>query len=91
MKFWYKENLSACLVRANSMLKGMRSSQQIFIVKLNKVEEPKDSSNIDWLHKFSYVFPKDLMDLPPSCEIHHDINILPGNKQRDLIRGLSPK
>ena len=50
----------ACLVKASRMLKGMRSGQQIFIIKLNKVEKPKDDTGPDWLRKFSDIFPEDL-------------------------------
>lgn len=37
----------ACLVKTNRMLKGMKAGQQIFIVKLNKVEGPKEGSDPD--------------------------------------------
>lgn len=62
------------------MLKGMRSGQQIFIIKLNKVEEPKDDTGPDWIHKFLDIFPKDLTNLPPSCDIDHEIETFPGSE-----------
>ena len=70
----------ACLVKASRMLRGMRSGQQIFIVKLNKVEEPKDNSIPKCLQEFSDVFPKDLINLPPSREIDHEIEVFPGSE-----------
>ena len=59
------------------MLRGMQSGQQIFIVKLNKVEEPKDNSTPKCLQEFSDVFPENLIDLPPSQEIDHEIEVFP--------------
>ena len=67
----------ACLVKASRMLRGMRPGQQIFIVKINKVEEPKDNSIPKCLQKFLDVFLEDLIDLPPSREIDHEIEVFP--------------
>ena len=58
----------------------MRSGQQIFIVKLNKMEEAKDNSLPECFQEFSDVFPEDLVDLPPSREIDHEIELLPGSE-----------
>ena len=62
------------------MLKGMQSSQQIFVVKLNKVKEPKDDSGLEWLREFLDVFPEDLIDLPPSRDIDHEIETFLGSE-----------
>ena len=62
------------------MLRGMWSCQQNFIVKLNKVEEPKGKSIPKCLQEFSNVFPEDLIDLPPSREIDHEMEVFPGSE-----------
>ena len=62
------------------MLKGYRARDQIFIVKLNKVEEPEGSTEPMWLQEFSDVFPEDLIELPPKREIDHDIEVFQGSE-----------
>ena len=62
------------------MLKGYRAGDQIFIVKLNKVEEPEETTEPMLLQDFSDVFPEDLTELPPEREIDHDIEVFPGSE-----------
>lgn len=59
------------------VLKDLKSGQQVYFVKLNKVEELEDESKPIWLQEFLVVFPKDRADihLPPSREINHEIKI----------------
>lgn len=70
----------ACLVKASIFLRGMRSGQQIFIVKLNKMEEPKSDSIPECLWEFFDVFSEDLTDLPPPWDIDHEIETFSGSE-----------
>ena len=68
----------AHLVKASRLLKGLRKGQQIFAVKLNKVEESDTNLCPDWLKEYADVFPEDLTNLPPSREVDHEIETIPG-------------
>ena len=70
----------ASLSKAKRMLRALKSGQQIYIVKLNKVEESENGKEPEWLKEFSDVFPEDLVDLPPAREIDHEIEIFPGSE-----------
>ena len=73
-------NPQARLVKASRLLKGARARQQIFVVKLNKVDKQAENPEPVWLKEFSDVFPEDLTDLPPRREIDHDIEVFPGSE-----------
>ena len=70
-------NSAPRLVKANKLVKGFKSDQQIYVVKLNKVEEPRENKDPTWLHEFSDIFPEELTNLPPSREIDHEIKLIP--------------
>ena len=57
------------------MLRALKSGQQIYVVKLNKVKESENEKESGRLKEFSDVFPKYLVDLPPAKEIDHEIEI----------------
>lgn len=71
---------TAKLTKASRMLRGLRSGQQIYVVKLNKVEQKEGQTDPSWLHKFSNIFPEDLTNLPPSRDIDHEIEIIRGSE-----------
>ena len=62
------------------MLKGLCSGQQVFVVKLDKIEDSKDFEEPRWMQVFSDVFPEELTDLPPAWEIDHEIELFPGSE-----------
>ncbi|MCO5602137.1 hypothetical protein L7F22_056265 [Adiantum nelumboides] len=68
------------LVKASRLLKGLRSHQQIYVVKLNKVDPQINTSKPTWLEKYADIFPEDLTDLPLTQEIDHEIEILLGSE-----------
>ncbi|MCO5598204.1 hypothetical protein L7F22_052296 [Adiantum nelumboides] len=68
------------LVKGSRLLKGLRSHQQIYVVKLNKVNPEINTSKPTWLEEYADIFPEDLTDLSPTREIHHEIEILPGSE-----------
>ena len=70
----------AKLSKASRMLRGLRSGQQIYVVKLNKVEQKEDQNEPRWLQEFSDVFPEDLTNLPPSRDVDHEIEVFPGSE-----------
>ena len=70
----------ARLTKAKRMLRGLRSGQQVFVVKLNKIEDSVDSKEPRWMQEFSDVFLEDLTDLPPVREIYHEIELITGSE-----------
>ena len=42
--------------------------------------ESKENMDPSWLHEFWDVFPKELTNLPPSREIGHEIEVIPGSE-----------
>lgn len=69
----------AHLVKASNLLRGVRKGLQIYVVKLNKVEDPKPNEDPEWLSEFRDIFPAKLTKLPPSREVDHEIEIIPGS------------
>ncbi|MCO5548015.1 hypothetical protein L7F22_001471 [Adiantum nelumboides] len=65
------------LVKASRLLKGLRSHQQIYVVKLNKVDPEINTSKPTWLEEYADIFPENLTELPPTREIDHEIELLP--------------
>ena len=70
----------AKLSKASRMLRGLRSRQQIYVVKMNKVEQREGQNEPSWLQEFSDVFPEDLTNLPPSRDVDHEIEVFPGSE-----------
>ena len=70
----------AKLSKAKRLMKGLKSGQQIFVVKLNKIKETESEVEPMWLQEYADVFPEDLTNLPPSREIDHGIEIFPGGE-----------
>ncbi|MCO5580269.1 hypothetical protein L7F22_034135 [Adiantum nelumboides] len=68
----------AHLVNAARLLKGLKKGQQIYTVKLNKVEQSNSKSRPDWLKEYADVFPEDLTNLSPYREVDHEIETIPG-------------
>ncbi|MCO5548937.1 hypothetical protein L7F22_002401 [Adiantum nelumboides] len=68
----------AHLVKVARLLKGLKKGQQIYAVKLNKVEQSDSKSHSDWLKEYVDVFPEDLINLPPYREVDHEIETIPG-------------
>ena len=62
------------------MLRGLRAGQQIYVVKLNKLEQKEDQAEPSWLRDFSDVFLEDLTNLPPSRDVDHEIELIPGSE-----------
>ncbi|MCO5599699.1 hypothetical protein L7F22_053804 [Adiantum nelumboides] len=59
----------AHLVKASRLIKGAQNGQQIYVVKLNKLDETGASSLPENLRDFSDIFPEDLSSLPPPRDI----------------------
>ncbi|MCO5582117.1 hypothetical protein L7F22_036007 [Adiantum nelumboides] len=70
----------AHLIKASRSLKGARKGQQIYVVKLNRLDEVEASSLPKNLRDFSYIFPEDLSSLPPPRDIDHEIETFPGSE-----------
>ncbi|MCO5613504.1 hypothetical protein L7F22_067781 [Adiantum nelumboides] len=68
----------AHLVKATRLLKGLKKGQQIYTVKLNKVEQTDSKSRPNWLKEYADVFLEDLTNLPPYCKGDHEIETIPG-------------
>ncbi|MCO5597213.1 hypothetical protein L7F22_051289 [Adiantum nelumboides] len=68
----------AYLVKAARLLKGLKKGQQIYAVKLNKVDQSDSKSRRDWLKEYADVFPEDLTNLPSYREVDHEIETIPG-------------
>ncbi|MCO5593052.1 hypothetical protein L7F22_047057 [Adiantum nelumboides] len=68
----------AHLVKAARLLKEIKKGQQIYAVKLNKVEQSDSKSRLDWLKEYADVFLEDLTNLPPYREVDHEIETIPG-------------
>ena len=68
----------ATLVEANKLLHGLRKNQQIYIAKLNKVENKEPKWEPAWLQQYSDLFPEDLMQMPPGRDIDHEIELILG-------------
>ncbi|MCO5562252.1 hypothetical protein L7F22_015877 [Adiantum nelumboides] len=68
----------AHLGKATRLLKGLKKGQQIYTVKLNKMEQSNSNSRPDWLKKYADVFPEDLTNLTPYREVDHEIETIPG-------------
>ena len=68
----------ATLVKANKLLRGLRKNQQIYIAKLNKVENEEPKWEPAWLQQYLDLFPEDLMQMPPGRDIDHEIELIPG-------------
>ena len=66
------------LVTATKLLKCYRKKQMIYAVKLNPINKPKDTNELEWLAKYEDVFLEDLTELPPSREVDHAIDLVPG-------------
>ncbi|MCO5608798.1 hypothetical protein L7F22_063015 [Adiantum nelumboides] len=74
----------AHLVKAARLLKGLKKGQQIYIVKLNKVDQSDSKSRPDWLKECADVFPEDLTSLPPYREAYGTSSV-PGGGIQDLL------
>ncbi|MCO5591806.1 hypothetical protein L7F22_045798 [Adiantum nelumboides] len=77
-----RENVSLRVVKAKQLMKGLRKGLPLYVLKLNKPnKESKDKETEDkepeWLSEFSYVFPKEVTDLPPTRGLVHDITLVP--------------
>ena len=68
------------LVKANHLLKGAKAGQQIYVVKLNKIDPKENSQKPPWLDDYADVFPEELTNLPPPREVDHGIEIIPGSE-----------
>lgn len=62
------------LVKASSLLKGLKKCQAIYVVKLN----PIDAKETDWLSEYSDVFQEESTEMPPKREVDHERELLPG-------------
>ena len=68
------------LTKAKRLLKELKSRQQIFVVKLNKIKESENEAELRWLQDYADMFLEDLTNLPPPREIDHGIEIFPGSE-----------
>ena len=66
-------------MKASNLLRGVRKGFQIYVVKLNKVDDPKPGNDPEWLSEFWDIFPEELTQLPPSREVDHEIEVIPGS------------
>ena len=48
-----------------------------YVVKLNPTDKRVESSEPEWLTKFSNVFCEELLELPPKHEVDHSIEFTP--------------
>ena len=46
---------------------------------MNKVDDPKPGNDPEWLSEFRDIFPEELTQLPPSREVDHEIEVIPGS------------
>ena len=67
----------ARLVKASNLLRGAQKGLQIYVVKLNKVDDPKSGNDPEWLSEFQDIFLEELTELPPSREVDHEIKVIP--------------
>ena len=74
----------ARLVKASNLLRGARKGLQIYVVMLNKVDDPKPGNDFEWLSEFRDIFPEELTQLPPSREVDHEIEVIPGSSPGSL-------
>ena len=68
------------MTKAKRLMKGLKSGQQIFVVRLNKVKEFENEAELMWLQEHTDVFLEDLTNLPPPREIEHGIEIFLGSE-----------
>ncbi|MCO5556517.1 hypothetical protein L7F22_010066 [Adiantum nelumboides] len=73
-------NASLRVVKAKQLIKGLRKGLSLYVLKLNKPEKESKEKEIEdkepeWLSEFSDVFPKELIDLPPTRGLVHDITL----------------
>ena len=59
----------ACFTKASNQLRGSQKGLQIYVVKLNKVDNPKSGNDLEWLSEFRDIFPKELTKLSPLREV----------------------
>lgn len=76
------------LVKASSLLKGLKKRQAIYVVKLNPIGKEVYAKEPEWLSEYSDVFPEELTEMPPKCEVDHEIEMLPGAQPADTKESL---
>lgn len=64
-------------MKTSNLLRGAQKGLQIYVVKLNKVDDPKSGNDPEWLSEFRDIFPQELNELPPSREVDHEIEVIP--------------
>ena len=74
-------------MKASNLLRGARKGLQIYVVKLNKVDDPKPGNDPEWLSEFRDIFPEKLTQLPPSREVSQEVH----QSLDDPIRCLFPR
>ncbi|MCO5597731.1 hypothetical protein L7F22_051812 [Adiantum nelumboides] len=70
------------VVKAKQLIKGLQKGLSLYVLKLNKPEkESKEKETEDkepeWMNEFSDVFLEELIDLPPTRGLVHDITLVP--------------
>ena len=65
------------LVKARNFLRGARKGLQIYVVNLNKVEDPKPNRDPEILSEFRDMFLEKLTKLPLTREVGHEIEAIP--------------
>ncbi|MCO5583736.1 hypothetical protein L7F22_037650 [Adiantum nelumboides] len=75
-------NASLRVVKAKQLIKGLRKGLSLYVLKLNKLEKASkeketEDKEPEWLSEFSDVFPEELIDLPPTRGLVHNITLVP--------------
>ncbi|MCO5608643.1 hypothetical protein L7F22_062857 [Adiantum nelumboides] len=75
-------NMPSRVVKTKQLMKGLRKGFPLYVLNLNKPKKElkdKETENREpeWLSEFSDVFPKELIDLPPTRGLVHDITLVP--------------
>ena len=65
------------VVKVARLIKGLRKGLPKYVVKLNRLESGSKEGELEWLANYDNVFSEELIDLPPSQELVHEIELLP--------------
>ena len=57
------------------LLKGLKKGLPIFVLKLNNPSKSTEGEEPKWLSEYQDVFLEELIELPPSREMEHKIEL----------------
>ena len=68
------------LVKEEKILKGVRKGLQTGLVYVSMGQEETLGKEPEWINEYDDLFPKELMELPPTRAIDHEIPLVPGSQ-----------